>query len=113
MRIGRPLAVLATAAFVFCAPSIVPTRLAPAGLDGASGGYVAADSAFAGGYAWPGHTVAAWGGFYFIVGTASVITNAAYVWHTQCRELSTHEAITSAVLPFVGIAFDVQANKCR
>jgi hypothetical protein len=112
MRIGKPLALLATAAFAFCAPSIVPTKLAPAGVDGASSGYVAADTAFAGGY-WPSHTAGAWVGFYLVASAASVITNAAYVWHSQCRELSSREAMTSTALPFIGIVFDSQASKCR
>jgi hypothetical protein len=41
------------------------------------------------------------------------MTNAAYVWHTQCRELSSQEAATSTFLPFVGMAFDAHASKCR
>jgi len=48
-----------------------------------------------------------------VVGVAGVMTNAAYVWHTQCRELSSQEAMTSTFLPFVGMAFNAHANKCR
>jgi hypothetical protein len=39
--------------------------------------------------------------------------NAAIVWNTQCRELSLNEAVTSAFLPLIGIAFDQHASKCE
>jgi len=42
-----------------------------------------------------------------------VITNAAWIWHTQCRELSSQEAMTSTFLPFIGMAFAAQASKCH
>ena len=54
-----------------------------------------------------------WPAVVVMVGVASVMTNAAYIWHTQCRELSSQEAITSTFLPFVGMYSDAQASKCR
>ena len=54
-----------------------------------------------------------WPAFFVIGGAASVILNAAIVWNSQCRELSSQEAMTSFFLPAVGIAFDAQANKCK
>ena len=46
-------------------------------------------------------------------GTAGVMLNAAYVWNTQCRELTSNEAMTSTFLPVVGMAFNAKASKCR
>ncbi|MGA2492296.1 MAG: hypothetical protein ABSF67_05025 [Roseiarcus sp.] len=71
------------------------------------------------GYCHPKHFVAAshaaspWPAFFIIGGAASVILNAAIVWNSQCRELSSQEAATSFFLPGVGIAFDAQVNKCK
>lgn len=47
------------------------------------------------------------------VGTAGVMLNAAYVWNTQCRELTSDEAMTSTFLPVVGMFFNKQASKCH
>jgi hypothetical protein len=97
MRTGRQFAVLATTALAFLAPSVVATP-------------IGADTAYAHS-AW--NAWSAWPAVYIMAGAGSVIANAAYVWNTQCRELSSREAATSAALPFVGIAFDAQASKCR
>jgi hypothetical protein len=59
------------------------------------------------------HWASPWPAVTVMVGVVGVMTNAAYVWRTQCRELSSKEAITSTFLPFVGMAFDAQASKCR
>ena len=59
------------------------------------------------------HWASPWPAVAVMFGVAGVMTNAAYVWHTQCRELSSREAMTSTFLPFVGMAFDAQASKCR
>ena len=59
------------------------------------------------------HAASPWPAVFIIGGAASVILNAAIVWNSQCRELSSEEAATSFFLPGVGIAFDVQANKCK
>jgi len=59
------------------------------------------------------HGASPWPAFFIIGGAASVILNAAIVWNSQCRELSSQEAATSFFLPGVGIAFDVHANKCK
>jgi hypothetical protein len=48
-----------------------------------------------------------------IVGVVGVMTNAAWVWHTQCRELTSQEAMTSTFLPFIGMIFDAQASQCH
>ena len=89
MSIRKQVAVAAIAALTLSAAPIVPAQ--------------------AHGYSfwtpWPAVAV--------MVGAAGVMTNAAWIWHTQCRELSSREAMTSTFLPFVGMAFDAQANKCR
>ena len=61
----------------------------------------------------PTHAPTPWPVIVLFVGTASVMLNAAIVWNTQCRELTSQEAMTSAFLPLVGIALDAQANKCH
>jgi hypothetical protein len=117
MRIRKWVALAATASIAFWAPSVVPVRATAGGI-GCSVGttlYRTADTAFAferfpcptghGGSPWPAVTV--------IVGVVGVMVNAAWIWRTQCRELSSQEAITSTFLPFVGMYFDAQASKCR
>jgi hypothetical protein len=59
------------------------------------------------------HASSAWPAFAIIGGAASTILNAVIVWNTQCRELTSEEAMNSAFLPLVGIAFDDQNNKCK
>jgi hypothetical protein len=60
-----------------------------------------------------GHYSSPWAAFAIIGGAASTILNAAIVWNTQCRELTSDEAMNSAFMPLVGIAFDDQDNKCK
>ncbi len=54
-----------------------------------------------------------WPAFLIIGAVASVELDAAIVWHTQCRELTSQEAMTAFFLPVVGIAFDEKDNKCK
>jgi hypothetical protein len=58
------------------------------------------------------HAPAPYAPFAVVAGAASIMLNAAIVWNTQCRELSLDEAMNSAFLPLVGIAFDQHASKC-
>jgi len=51
--------------------------------------------------------------FVLFGGVASVMLNAAWVWKTQCRELTSQEAETSTFLPLIGIFFDKQASQCH
>ena len=78
------------------------------------GQYRTIDTAYAGDFipCPSGHAPAPWPVVAVIVGAASVILNSAIVWNTQCRELTSGEAMTSAFLPFIGIALDAQASKC-
>lgn len=43
-----------------------------------------------------------WPAFYVIGGAASVMFDAAVVWNTQCRELTSQEAMASFFLPVIG-----------
>jgi hypothetical protein len=105
------VAVAAAASVAFWTPSVIPVKAKP--ICGVVH-YQTIDAA----YAFPpcpvgGHGPSPWPAVAIIVGAAGVITNAAWIWHTQCRELSSQEAMTSTFLPFVGMAFDAQASKCR
>ncbi len=118
MRIRKLVAVLATASLAFWTPSIMPAKaimvLGPCGVPVTQ--YRTIDSAFAAPIIAPcptPHAPSPWPVIVVFVGTASVMLNAAIVWNTQCRELTSQEALTSAFLPLVGIAFDAQASKCR
>lgn len=113
MKVRKSIATLAIAAVAFWTPSIIPAK-AHIPHCGAVG-YLTADTAFAGGYPLPcpTHAPSPWPVVAVFVGTVSVILNAAIVWNTQCRELTSDEAITSTFLPFVGIALDAHNSKCR
>ena len=97
MKIRKQVAVLAMAALAFSTPSIALTGAANAKPV----------------VYWTGNNVSPWPAVAVFVGVAGVMTNAAWVWHTQCRELSSQEAMTSTFLPFVGMYFDARASKCR
>jgi hypothetical protein len=117
MRIRKFIAVLATAGVAFWTPSIVPVKALPVGPCGFQVPYYRTiDTAFADGYLAPcptPHAPSPWPVVVVFVGTFSVMLNAAIVWNTQCRELTSQEAMTSAFLPLVGIALDAQASKCH
>jgi len=89
MRIRKLVAVMAIAGLASSTASVAPAN--------------------AHGYYWG----SPWPAVAVMVGVAGVMTNAAYIWHTQCRELSSREAMTSTLLPFVGMALDARASKCR
>ena len=89
MRIQKLVAVVAIAGLASSTASIAP--------------------ASAHGYHW----VSPWPAVAVMVGAAGVMTNAAWVWRTQCRELSSQEAMVSTFLPFIGMIFDAQASKCH
>ena len=92
MKVKKLVAVLAIASMAFGMPSMA----SPSVVHVSSGGGVTP---------WPAIGV--------MIGVAGVMINAAYVWNTQCRELSTQEAITSTFLPIIGMAFNAQASRCH
>jgi hypothetical protein len=112
MRIRKWVALAATAAVAFWTPSIVPVKAFTTGCGVPITFYRTADTAEAS-IPCPGNSGSPWPAVAVIVGVVGVMTNAAWVWHTQCRELSSQEAMTSTFLPFIGMAFDAQASKCR
>jgi hypothetical protein len=118
MRIRKLIAVLVTASVAFWTPSIIPVKAtglgAPCGFQPV--GYRTIDTAYAGTLIVPcptPHAPSPWPVVVVFVGTVSVMLNAAIVWNTQCRELTSQEAMTSAFLPLIGIALEAQASKCR
>jgi len=115
MRIRKWVAVAATASIAFWTPSVIPVKATPVHCGLPLGSYQTADTAFADGYfiPCPVHGSSPWPAVAIIVGVVGVMTNAAWIWRTQCRELSSQEAMTSTFLPFVGMYFDAQASKCR
>jgi hypothetical protein len=117
MRIRKWVALAATASIAFWAPSIVPVKAGPGpiGCGVSKIEFRTVDTAYAREY-FPcpvSHAPSPWPAVTVIVGVVGVMVNAAWIWHTQCRELTSQEAVTSTFLPFVGMAFDAQASKCR
>jgi hypothetical protein len=113
MRIRKWVALAATASIAFWTPSVVPVKATTGGC-GVPTGYNTADTAYAFEYIpCPVHASSPWPAVTVIVGVVGVMVNAIYIWNTQCRELSSQEAVTSTFLPFVGMAFDAQASKCH
>ena len=109
MRIRKLVAVIAAASLAFWAPSIIPAKASLCGV----AGYHAIDTAYAGAPCPTPHAPTTWPVVAVFVGTVSVMLNAAIVWNTQCRELTSAEAMTSTFLPLIGIALDAQTSKCR
>jgi hypothetical protein len=113
MRIRKWVAIAATAGIAFWTPSVIPVKAKSIGC-GLVSGYQTIDTAYAGALPCPVvHGSSPWPAVVIIVDVVGVITNAAWIWHTQCRELSSQEAMTSTFLPFIGMAFDAQASKCH
>jgi hypothetical protein len=117
MRIRKVIAIAAAATLAFWAPSIIPMKTGAQAFVGCgvSGQYRTIDTAYAGdGFVpCPANHIAPWPAIAVMVGVAGVMLNAAIVWNTQCRELTSQEAMTSAFLPLIGIAFNAQASKCK
>jgi hypothetical protein len=109
MRIRKWVALAATASIAFWTPSIVPVKARSC-----YGSYRTVDTA----YAFvpcpvpAGHAPSPWPAVTVIVGVVGVMVNAAWIWRTQCRELTSQEAMTSTFLPFIGMVFDAQASQC-
>lgn len=116
MKIRKSIATLAIAAMAFWAPSIIPVKAGLARCGVELGQYRTMDTAFAEPFRFfpcpTPHGPSPWPVVAVFAGTISVMLNAAIVWQTQCRELTSAEAMSSTFLPLVGIAFDAQASKC-
>jgi hypothetical protein len=116
MKLRKIVATITIAALFFWAPSAIPVKAVPVGPCGIGAFWLTADTAFAsvplpcppipaGPTPWP----------VIVIGAAvvSVILNAAIVSNTQCRELTQQEALSSLLLPFIGIAMNQKMNKCH
>jgi hypothetical protein len=122
MRIRKAIAIAATATLAFWTPSIIPMSIIPmkagaqpgVGCGVFSDSYRTIDTAYASDFVpCPANHITPWPAIAVMVGVAGVMLNAAIVWNTQCRELTSQEAMTSAFLPLIGIAFNAQASKCK
>src|SRR5271169_6415294 len=100
MRIRKWVALAATASVAFWTPSVVPVKAGPVGCGIVPlGSYRTIDTAFADGLPCPlGHAPSPWPAVTVIVGVVGVMVNAIYIWNTQCRELTSQEAMTSTFL---------------
>ncbi|MGA2493422.1 MAG: hypothetical protein ABSF67_10775 [Roseiarcus sp.] len=115
MRFRKWVALAATASIAFWTPSIIPVKASYTGCVVPTG-YRTVDTAYATELPLPcpvSHTPSPWPAVTVIVGVVGVMVNAIYIWNTQCRELTSQEAVTSTFLPFIGMAFDAQASKCH
>jgi len=116
MRIRKSVALAVTASIAFWTPSIIPVK---AGVVAHCGVLLTQYRTIDTAYAYVPvpcpvtHTASPWPAVTVIVGVVSVMFNAAWIWRTQCRELSSQEAMTSTFLPFIGMAFDAQASQCH
>src|SRR5271163_2182466 len=116
MRLRKMVAIVTMAALFFWAPSAIPARaLVGCGMTPA---WLATDTAFASPPlvpcpVAPAHPANPWPVVGIMLGTVSVMVNAIIVGRTQCRELTQQEAWSSIFLPFVGMFFNQNNNKCH
>ena len=121
MTIRKLLATACMAMAFFWAPSVIPTQFSrePVRVAALAGcgpviTWQSADTAFAlpAVVPCPTSTTTPWVGIGIAAGALSVIVNGAIVGKTQCRELTSKEAIMSILLPFIGILFNEQHSLC-
>jgi len=124
MTLRKIVATIAMAAVFFWTPSLIPVRIAQAPVQVASSGpcgvffitWRTADTA----EALPAYTPcpvgsgpSPWPVIVIGAGVVSVILNGIIVAQTQCRELTSNEAMASIFLPFLGMAFNQRHNLCH
>jgi hypothetical protein len=123
MTLRKFVATVAMAAVFFWTPSLIPLPVAQApvrvaGIAAPCGIPVAwrtADTAeaFAAFTPCVGSTPSPWPVIAIGAGVVSIIINGIIVAQTQCRELTSNEAMASFFLPFLGMAFNQQHNLCH
>ena len=118
MKLRKIVATITIAVMFFWAPSAIPVRAIGIGCGVGALTWLSADTAFAGiaGFPLPCPTPTAptpWPVIVMGASVVSVILNAIIVSNTQCRELTQQEALSSLLLPFIGIAFNKHNNKCH
>jgi hypothetical protein len=115
MKLRKIVTSIMIASVFFWAPSMIPVKAGPAPCG--SFGWTTADTAFAFPASpcfIPGPKAATpWGVIALGLSAVSVITSAIIVSRTQCRELTHQEAMSSILLPFIGIAMNKHSSKCR
>lgn len=114
----RLVATAVAATMVYLAPSFtpVPTFLMPQPAHaGVAPCGVVSSITFGSAFAIPApvpcpsagtHGPSPWGVIAFVAGVATLMFNAAYVWRTECRELTLDEAMTASALPVLGMAIN-------
>jgi len=125
MTLRKIVATIAMAAVFFWAPSLIPLPVtqAPVRVAAAFGPcgipvvtWQTADTAQATPpLAMPcvGSTPSPWPVIAIGAGVVSIMINGIIVAQTQCRELTSSEAMASFFLPFLGMAFNQQHNLCH
>jgi hypothetical protein len=118
MKLRKIIATVSVAALFFWAPSAIPVKALPVGPCGVGlTGWLTADTAFATIPTFipcPTYTSPTpWVVIAIGASAVSVILNAIIVSHTQCRELTQQEALSSIFLPFIGIALNKKNNHCH
>ena len=117
MKLRKIVATITIAALFFWAPSAIPVTAFPVGGPcGVGAFWLTADTAFAAGAIIPCPASTAptpWVPIVIGAGVVSVMLNAVIVSKTQCRELTTNEALSSFFLPFIGIALNQKNNHCH
>jgi hypothetical protein len=123
MTLRKIVATIAMAAVFFWAPSLIPLPVTQAPVRVASiapcGVFITwrtADTAQAVPAFTPcpiGSGPSPWAVVGIGAGVVSIIINGIVVAQTQCRELTSNEAMASFFLPFLGMAFNQQHNLCH
>ena len=119
MKLRKLIATIVMAALFFWTPSVFPAKAVPGfiGCGLINPVWIPADTAFAGAppapIPCPTSGPTPWPVIILGAGVVSLITNAAIVSQTQCRELTLQEAYSSFFLPFIGIVFDQHNDHCH
>jgi hypothetical protein len=116
MKLRKIVATITIAALFFWAPSAIPVKATGIGIGCGGFSWLTADTALAGVVFIPCPTPTAptpWVPIVIGASVVSVMLNALIVSKTQCRELTSQEAMSSIFLPFIGMAFNKQNNKCH
>src|ERR1035441_6577410 len=117
MKLRKIVATITIAALFFWAPSAIPVKALNVGPCGVGVVWLSADTAFASTFIpCPTPTPTGptpWVPIVIAAGVVSIMLNALIVSQTQCRELTSQEAWSSFLLPFIAIALNQKNNKCH
>jgi|SRR5664280_510101 hypothetical protein len=118
MKLRKIVATIMIAALFFWAPSAIPVKASGIGIGCGGFSWLTADTAFAGAVPIPlpcptPTAPTPWVPIVIGAGVVSIMLNALIVSQTQCRELTSQEAWSSFLLPFIAIALNQKNNKCH